>query len=288
MPDRTVKHAFTKPARRLQRKNVGRNGHWYQLDGNYVPGVTTVLGALDKPWMKPWVSGLIADYVADNRDWLRDAPDPDAIRAVLRSVPNNIQNAALMRGTELHGHAETLHTAGTIDLPPGEQANMVQAVAQFLDDWEIQPLAVEAPLCNTAKGWAGTTDLITRSAPIAAALNLPADSLGIIDYKTNAKGIYPESGIQVATYAHADLVQIGGDEQPMPRVDWCGLIRVTADGCEVTLVWPQRMPELYRLFTAALHVWRSVDKKRGWLDTVLTTPATQPADLETASTEPAA
>jgi hypothetical protein len=270
---------------RLQRRNVGKNGHWYLLDGTYVPGVTTVLGALDKPWMKPWVSGLIADYVAENRDWLRDAPDDDAIRSVLRAVPNNMTRDALLRGTELHSHAETLHRAGTIDLPPGEQADMVQAVAEFLDIWHIETVGVEIPLCNTTKRWAGTTDLIARSKPLARALNLPDDALLILDYKTNQKGIYPESGIQVAAYAQADLAHINGVEQAMPPIVGCALIRVTPTGCEVVPVWPKRMPDLYRLFTAALYVWAATDKKRGWVDTVLAEPAARPEDLETHVTE---
>lgn len=264
---------------RLERRNIG-DSHWYLLDREYAPGVTTVLGALDKPWMKPWVSGLIADYVADHRDWLAEAPDPDAIRSVLRGIANNTTRDARIRGTTLHTHAETLHRTGTIDLPPGEQADMVQAVAEFLDTWQIQPAAVEVPLCHTGKRWAGTTDLLARSAPLARALNLPDDALLVLDYKTNQKGIYPESAIQVATYAHADLCHIAGTEQAMPRIDGAALIRVTPTGCEVVPVWPKRMADLYRLFTAALYVWAATDKKRGWVDTVLAQPATRPDELE--------
>lgn len=271
-------------ANQLKRMNAGNN-HWYKISGTYAPGVTTVLGALDKPWMKPWVSGLIADYVADNRDWLRDAPDNDAIRSVLRAVPNNVTRDALLRGTELHTHAETLHRDGTIELPPGEQADMVQAVAEFLDVWQVQTIGCEVPLCNTQKRWAGTTDLIARSAPLARALNLPDDALLILDYKTNQKGIYPESGIQVATYAHANLAHIAGVEQAMPRIDGAALVRVTPNGCEVVPVWPQRMADLYRLFTAALYVWTATDKKRGWVDTVLANPAARPEDLELLATQ---
>lgn len=264
---------------RLKRRNYGR-GHGYTIDGSYAPGVTTVLDTLNKPWMKPWVSGLIADYVADNRDWLAEAPDPDTIRAVLKAVPNTIQTKALARGTELHTLAERLHRDGTIDIEPGEQADMVQAVADCLETWQIEPVAVEIPLCNTTRRWAGTTDLIARSAPLAKALNLPADALHILDYKTNAKAIYAESAIQVATYANAELAHIGGVEQPMPHIDGAALIRVTPGGCEVVPVWPKRIGQLYTLFTAIRHVWAATDQKHGWLDTVLAHPAATPTDLE--------
>lgn len=273
---------MTRP--QLKRHNVGRNGHWYSLGGQYVPGVTTVLGKLDKPWMKAWVSNLIADYVADNRDWLATAPDPDAIRSILKAVPNNITRDALARGTELHTHAETLLRDGEIDMPPGEQADMVQAIADFLTTWHIERIAIEIPLCNTKKRWAGTTDLICRSRPLAQALNLPDDALIIIDWKTNAKAIYAESAIQVATYANADLAHINGEEQPMPRIDGAALVRVTPTGCELVPVWPRRIPDLYRLFTAALYVWQCTDDKRGWLNTALADPASTPDDLHTTLT----
>lgn len=271
---------------RLKRINSGR-GHWYKLDGEYAPGVTTVLAALDKPWMKPWVAGLIADYVAAQREWLVEAPDDDAIRSVLKALPNNVRNAAMLRGTEAHTHAETLLTTGTVELDPGEQLDMVRGLAAFYETWDIEPVAVEVPCANTQHRWAGTLDLLARSAPIARHLGLPDAALGLIDLKSNAKAIYPESAIQVATYRLADIAHIDGTEQPMPRVDWLGLIRLTTHGAELTLVSMARADDLYRLFTAARHIWAATDHKRGWLNTVLGDPATTPADLEL-TWEPAA
>jgi hypothetical protein len=109
---------------------------------------------------------------------------------------------------------------------------------------------------------------------------MPADTLCLLDYKTNKKAIYAESGIQVATYRQADLVHINGEEQPMPEVGITALIRVEPTQCELVPVWPHRHADLYRLFTAALHVWRCTDQKRGWVDTVLAPPAQTPEDLD--------
>lgn len=254
---------------RLRRINSD-NGHWYKLDGQYAPGVTTVLGELDKPWMKPWVSGLLADYVADRREWLVQA-EPDEIRAVLRAVPNNVRNAALLRGTDLHNAAERLVTSGSIDMDPGEQADMVQVLADALDELAIQPLGIEVPVASTGRfRWCGTGDLLAYSPPIVRWLQqhdptLNEDDLGIVDYKTNKKAIYAESGIQVAAYAHADICQIDSVEQPMPRVRWAALIRVEPHGVEIVAVRPNRMADAYRLFTAACVIWHGMDRKRGWI-----------------------
>jgi hypothetical protein len=254
---------------RLRRINSG-NGHWYKLDGDYAPGVTTVLGELDKPWMKPWVSGLLADYTAERRDWLVQA-EPDEIRAVLRAVPNNVRNAALMRGTDLHNAAERLVATGTIDMEPGEQADMVQAVADALEALAFQPLGIEVPVAATGRfKWCGTGDLLGYSPPLVRWLQqfdptLSEDDLGIVDYKTNKKAIYVESGVQVVAYANADICQIDGVEQPMPPVRWAALIRVEPHGVEIVCVRPSRMADAYRFFTAACVIWHGINKKRGWM-----------------------
>jgi len=281
----------TKAAKqRLRRINSG-NGHWYKLDGEYTPGVTTVLGELDKPWMKPWVSGLIADYTADRREWLAQA-EPDEIRAVLRAVPNNVRNAALLRGTDLHTAAEQLVKSGSIDMEPGEQADMVHELADALDTLAVRPVAIEVPVAATGRfRWCGTGDVLAESPVIVQWLRrfdptMPEDALGIIDYKTNKKAIYVESGVQVSTYAHADICQIDGVEQPMPKVQWALLIRVEPHGVELVFVRPNRMADAYRLFTAACVIWHGINKKRGWMhgpDGLLLDPLT-PDELQETTT----
>ena len=42
--------------------------HRYKLDGQWVPGVTTILGVLDKPAIPKWAASQVAEYVADNPD----------------------------------------------------------------------------------------------------------------------------------------------------------------------------------------------------------------------------
>ena len=49
--------------------------HRYKLDGEWVPGVTTILGVLNKPALTKWAASQVAEYVADHPeavDHLRD------------------------------------------------------------------------------------------------------------------------------------------------------------------------------------------------------------------------
>lgn len=267
---------------RLKRINSGRN-HWYKLDGDYCPGVTTVLGALRQDWMKPWVSGLIANYVADHQAWLAEAPDPQSISTLLKALPNQVRDKAALRGTEVHNLAEQLHVAGHVDIDDDEHHAMVAGYARFLEAWQIEPVGVEVSLCNTKHRWAGTADLIARSAPIARSLNLSADTVGVLDIKTS-KGVYGEHAIQVAAYSRADLVHLDGVEQPMPHIDWAALVHVAPNGSTLHRVWPARIDDLYRLFTATLHCWLATDDKRGWLTTAYDhEPLTEPEHDEEAA-----
>src|SRR5690606_13549775 len=57
---------------REQREQRGlkfyEKSHRYRLDGEWVPGVTTILGVLNKPALPKWSAKAVAEYVATNRE----------------------------------------------------------------------------------------------------------------------------------------------------------------------------------------------------------------------------
>ena len=283
---------MTKPAAaatRLKRRNYGQN-HGYTIDGQYAPGVTTVLGAgLALPIAIPreWSARLVAEFVADNTDWLIKAPNRQFIIDGLRAIPRNNTTDAAMKGTTIHQYGEQLHDGHPVALDAAHEQWMphVEGVARFLDEWAIDVKASEIPLALTALNVAGTTDIIAESAPIVAAVNrmrreadmpeLEDGALGILDYKTG-NALRDKDKVQVETYRRADLAHIAGVEQPMPPMEWAGLVHVTADGCNLELVDPRYHDPLFRLFRAALYEWEALDDKRGWIKN-----ASRPADLST-------
>lgn len=270
---------------RLKRINGGF-GHWYKLDGEYAPGVTTILGrGLAVPFGVPsaWAARLVAEYAAEHRDWLVQAPASQAIIDVLRSVPNNTRDTAAAAGTTVHGYAETLHQHGTVDLADEHHhlTGHVERHAELLDLWGIHTYATEISCANTTHGYAGTVDLLCASTSITAHINelltadgqpeLPADTIGLLDLKTG-NGIRDKDHCQVEAYARCDLAHIDGAETAMPAIGWVGIIHTQTDHSTLHLAVPAYRPRVWRLFLAALFEWQALDDKRGWIDHAHHTP----------------
>jgi hypothetical protein len=270
---------------RLKRKNVGRDGHWYQLLDErtgryeYAPGVTTILGRgrgikFDIP--SGWAARICADYVVEHREWLAGAPSDADLHDLVRSQPRNTTREAQIKGTTIHAYAETLHNEGTVELEAEHEqwAPHVEAYADCLDRWDITPTAVEIPLAHSERRWAGTSDIRAIAPRIVRLLNewnaqagrppLPEDAPGILDIKTG-KAIRDKDKVQVVAYAHADLVQIGGVEQPSEPLAWAGLIHVQEEAATLHLIRPTYWDDLYACFNNAHQQWLALDEKRGWL-----------------------
>ncbi len=281
---------------RLQRRNVGRDGHYYLFDGTYAPGVTTVLGTgLAVPFSvgSNWAARLVAEFVAHNTEWITSAPNKQFIIDGLRAIPNNTRDEAALKGKHCHTYAEQLHDTGQLELPPEHEhyAPYVQAVADLLDEYDITSHYVEIPLAVTSIRVCGTSDVIASSPVIVDTVNrmrreadmapIAPDALGIIDYKFG-NALRDKDSVQVETYRRADLAHLNGEEQPMPTLEWAALIHGRADGATLEIVHPAYQDALFRLFRAALYEWEALDQKRGWIRA-----ARRPADELLATTEPA-
>lgn len=284
------------PANQRLRRINGGFGHWYKLDGEYAPGVTTVLGrGLAVPFDVPsqWAARLVAEYAAEHRDWLTQAPNSQAIVEVLRAVPRNTRDEAAAKGTTVHGYAEQLHQRGTVDLADEHSHLMshVERHADLLDQWGIETHATEVACANTQHGYAGTVDLLCTSSAISTLISellaadgqpeLPPDAIGLLDLKTG-NGVRDKDHCQVEAYARCDLAHIDGAEVAMPPIGWVGIIHTQADHSTLHLAVPSYRARVWRLFLAALFEWRALDSKRGWIDHAHFTPETPTTTEEAA------
>ncbi len=204
----------------IRRRNVAR-GHVYEdANGRPVTGVTTILS---KGWPKPQLPGWSARVVAETavNQWDELAEQPISVRLkTLKDAPWADRDAAARRGTEVHSLAEQL-VAGQRVTVPDELAGHVDAYVKFLNEWDPQPILVEAVIANYTIGYAGTLDLIAEL----------ANETWLLDVKTTRSGVYGETAYQLAAYRYAErYVDALGNEQPMIPVDRCGVIWVRSDG----------------------------------------------------------
>lgn len=143
--------------------------------GEKVPGVTTVLGMLNKPALLRWAWKLG-----------RDGKELERTRQVAADI-----------GTIAHGLCEAHLRGMELDTTNLAQDQLTAAgigFARFLEWWESLGWSVvhtEHRMVSEAMQVGGTGDVVARR---------PDGALALLDLKTS-KAIYPEMYVQVASYA---------------------------------------------------------------------------------------
>jgi len=203
------------------------SSHRYKLDGAWVPGVTTILGVLDKPALPKWAAKSVAEYVARNREGIEhlygmgERPMVDA----LKGIPWQERDTAGVRGTDVHDFAERILKGEEVDVPDHLVGHVESCVA-FMEDWSIRPVLIEQTVGSREHAYAGKLDLIADSAHAPRA---------IFDWKTAASGIYKETAFQLVAYAFAEFYGEDGDECPMADlgIEESYGVHIRSDGYDV-------------------------------------------------------
>jgi hypothetical protein len=255
----------TAPRPQTRRVNRGR-GHSYFLDGDKVPGITTVINKGIPKQLTYWASRETADYAIDHWAELEALP-PSERREKLVGAADESRNKASVRGTLIHSYAQRLAAGEEVDVPD-EYDGHVQSYLAFAEAWRPEEFVVERPFYSRKFKYAGTPDLVA----------LLADGCTwMLDYKTGDKGIYAEAAIQLAAARFADFVLAEGDtEIPVERyrIEKFGVIWLRADGYDLfpvaADVWA------FRYFLNAMRVAEFIDsvkESRGdWIGDMLTPP----------------
>lgn len=248
----------------LARRNHGR-GHSYLLDGEKVPGVTTILGAaLPKPALIEWAGKTTAAYAVDRWDELAVLPPSKRLNE-LNGARFADRDAGARRGTEVHRLAEAL-VAGEEVTVPDELAGHVASYVAFLDAWEPEPVVVEAVIANRAVGYCGTVDLV-------------ADMRGdrwLLDVKTARSGIFGETALQLCAYARAEVyLDAEGEEQKMAElgIERIGGIHIRGDGWDLREL--RGDDEVWNTFRHVRWLARHIEEMRDWVGPALELPETE-------------
>jgi len=180
--------------------------HRYKLDGEWVPGVTTILGVLDKPAIPKWAAKSVAEYVARNREGVEHlyAMGEQPMIDALKGIPWQERDTAGVRGTDVHDFAERILKGEEVDVPD-RYVGHVESCLAFMEEWDIRPVLVEQTVGSRKHQYAGKLDLVADH---------NQGDRAIFDWKTAASGIYKETAFQLVAYAFAEFYG-EGDEQPM-------------------------------------------------------------------------
>jgi hypothetical protein len=209
------------PTPTLRRRNSGKYHYYVDSSRKRVPGVTTILGTtLPKPALVPWAATATATFAVDNLATLGEL-DREAAIELAKKAPDRDRDQAARRGSEVHDLAQRLTAGEAVDVPD-EIAGHVEAYLAFTHDWQPRELLVEQAVYQPTLRYAGTLDVIA---------DLADGRRWLLDYKTNRKGPFPETALQLTAYRYADYCGDGsGPLTHMPDVDAAGIVWLRADG----------------------------------------------------------
>lgn len=229
--------------------------HRYYWNGEGpLVSVTTVTGIVDKsgPLMW-WSNGLVAEAALDLHEsipQLLGTVGRQATVDALRKAADKKKREAGDMGTRIHTIAEAMLAGREFTASP-EEAPFADAVARFLAERSVEPIAVEQMVANLHYGYAGTFDLVAR---------IDGD-VWLLDWKTS-KSVYREYSLQLAAYAAAEFIGRPNDPKKyrMPAVTRYGVVHVRPDkhpgrGYELVEM-PVGKPERAAFLAAlGLHRW---------------------------------
>jgi hypothetical protein len=257
------------------RRNHGR-GHSYFVDDDgtgrgRVQGVTTILNdGLPKSGLYNWAGRECGGYAADHWDELATLPITERMERIA-GAPNSTRDSAGVKGTRVHTIAERLVHGEKVVVPEDIRGH-VEGCVDFLDAWNVQPMLTEFPVFSRRYRYAGSPDL--------AAWVYDEEDPVLIDWKTNRKGPYGESALQLAAYAGADFYlepdgKGGWAERPLPKFSAHWVVWLRADGYSA---YPMESgPEIFRAFLYVQQVARISKESRDWKGDELSPPVKEQA-----------
>lgn len=247
-------------------------GRFYEVDGELLPSVTNILGAVAKPALVNWAANTerasVTEAAADlYGDWAARPMRPQLSRAAylatltarlgqVKAHQKELAKAGDIGG-ECHRLIEwTMRTA--IGADAGPKPAVCEAALWAFMSWEdfakaadLKPLLVERVIYSKTHGYAGTLDILAR---VNGAITL-------IELKTS-KGIYGESFLQAAAYATA-LEEMGYAPPTASLI--VRLPKIESDPAfEVRVVPPTA--ELFPVFLAVktMWAWQSANDAAYW------------------------
>jgi len=163
-----------------------------------VPGVTTVCGMKNKPFLVPWGAKTCADWLQENWKKFLIIPGPDEDELALelckemKGAHKRIVTKAADSGTVAHEWIEKFIKMQVTEPVDIEDESALKAIWAFLKWWnshEIKVIASEELVFSKDNWYAGTMDLMAEIDGV----------LTLADFKTSSN-IYPDMAVQLGAY----------------------------------------------------------------------------------------
>lgn len=226
-----------------------------------VPGVTSVLNMLPKPFLKYWASKVVAEKAVEHLGEVVSISlrDPGAAIDFLKRSPDRFTAAAADNGTEVHGIFETLARGETLGRVHPDMKPYIDVFSGFEKQFKPEFLFLEETVWSETHGYAGSFDFIARVTDPGTSEEMTV----VGDWKTTRSGVHTEVALQETAYANADyIVRPDGGRVPIPKLDGGIVVHVAAADKNdptspiVGKVVPLRIDDdLFDVFKALMVVW---------------------------------
>lgn len=241
-------------------KRGGSRFYVHPDHGEKVPGVTSVVSMLPKPFLPRWAAKSTAEWTVDNLGAVISVALNDRQGAVdlMKGAPWRDTKQAADAGTAVHDLYERLGNGENVGRVHPDLKPYVQHFNEFVEEFQPEFVHQEETVWSDTHAYAGSFDLLA---------SIDGD-LVWIDYKTTRSGVYPEVALQLAAYAHADVIlQPDGSTIPLPKADQGAVLHVRPEGWQVIPVYIG--PEVFEVF---LHLREVFEFDRDLKDRVLGNP----------------
>jgi hypothetical protein len=222
--EEAIEHMASKPKPAITRDRW----HRYTYQGVTYPGVTSIVGIVDKskPLMT-WASRLTAEAALEQLDALPGMVAKNGRQGVVRLLTDQSswrRDEAASIGTAIHAFAERVANGDELgEVPDGIRARVHHYVDWFAaSGWRRR--LTEALVVNPTAGYGGTLDLLAYDEQGRTVL---------ADVKTG-KNVYAETRLQLLAYGEAERIAPQGslEDYPMPAIDRYVVLHVTESGVE--------------------------------------------------------
>lgn len=218
-----------------------------------VPGVTSVLNMLPKPFLKWWAAKSVAQAAVDSLgevvgitlrqgapaavDFLKRAPDRDTAQAA-------------QGGTDVHDLFERLAKGEEPGRVHPDLVPYVGIFRGFQEQFQPEFVILEGTVWSETHGYAGSFDFIAWITDPSTGERM----LVIGDWKTTRSGVHAEVALQLTAYRNADyIVTPEGEKVPIPEIEAAIVVHARPEG---GAVYPARMgDDLFEIFLALRKVF---------------------------------
>lgn len=213
-----------------------------------VPGVTSVLNMLPKPFLKWWAAKVVAETAVENAgtvvQMMLSGERQGAIE-FLKKSPDRFTGKAADMGTEVHDLIEQLARGEKIGRVHPDVKPYIDGWRAFNEEFEPEYLFVEETVWSDTYGYAGSFDAIVK---------INGETI-MLDNKTTRSGVHEEVALQMAAYINADhIVNADGTTTPLPAMSGAAVLHLRPEATKLIPVAVN--DELFEAFKALLAVWK--------------------------------